>query len=42
VTSDNAAGRHTVEYAYDALDRVILRTVDESDPTTYTYDRAAL
>jgi len=30
-----------VEYAHDALDRVVLRTVDGSDPTSYTYDEAS-
>jgi RHS repeat-associated protein len=34
-----AAGVITsVEYAYDALDRRIQRTVDGADPTTYRYD----
>ena len=40
VTTDNASGRNEVAYEYDTLDRVVTRTVNGSDPTTYTYDNA--
>jgi RHS repeat-associated protein len=38
--TDNAAGRNEVGYEYDTLDRVIRRTVNGADATTYTYDNA--
>ncbi len=40
VTTDNASGRNEVAYEYDTLDRVVTRTVNGTDPTTYTYDNA--
>jgi RHS repeat-associated protein len=41
VTTESPAGRHEVGYEYDTFDRVVRRTVNGTDPTTYTYDNAS-
>jgi RHS repeat-associated protein len=39
-TATTAAGSHSVEYRYDALDSRTRRTVDGTDIASYAYDRA--
>jgi len=41
VATDNATGHNEVGYDYDTLSRVVRRTVNGGDPTTYTYDNAS-
>ena len=40
-TQTSAAGSHTVEFEYDALDRRTKRIVDGSEATNYTWDKAS-
>jgi RHS repeat-associated protein len=41
VATDTSAGHYDVNYSYDALDRLVMRTVNGGDATTYAYDKAS-
>ena len=40
-TQSSSAGNHVIAYEYDTLDRRIRRTVNGTDATTYTWDKAS-
>jgi RHS repeat-associated protein len=40
VTTGTVAGHNELAYSYDSLDRMVRRTLNGGDPTTYAYDLA--